>query len=646
MTDTKALKIAFIVILLFAVFAISSFFFSRGTAKADDDGSPAYAYGNSSLEIDVNENKVLHVKENLKVGFLRSVSSITRRIPAKTRSYKNRNGKTVRSGSFLAGISNPSATVKRADAGIEKIAETSFNKNGTDYYLSVGNPDGRFDIWEKGHDERQYEIVLEYDYDLSDDGAGKNAFALTFFDEVNPKWFYYGDDKTNVAKLNVTVNMPKPFDGGLSKVYFGSENATDRSALQYTENSVSFSVPFNDINRNSLRIPLSDGYFDTKVTYYPVYWLFAGFVGVLILACIILTVIYRGRKLVAPVEVMPPVVNPLHYSAYWHGYPQRKDVCTIVLRWAQLGCITIEKDGKRDLILEKLKPLPDESTGAEKRYFNELFRYGDKFYSRETRGFKNRRRKNELRYKVNELVEESEKPTPFVPAVERAKVIVNLLSLFTLAVMFTYFITLSNDWIWIAAVFIYVGFAFIPLIKLSSEFREMRNLKQSDTRLFRGISLLSLTILIPFAFFCYILFTAQYMSQYDYIHATAISIVWVFISFAVLPEFIKKRNEEAQKLYGRMLGFKRFILLADLPRMEMLLKDNPDYFYDVLPYCMVMGLSGKIDREMRYLQVAVPDWAVGFNPAYFAEELFYSVKHAVIVRKKRDKRRNSYLSEE
>ena len=122
---------------------------------------------------------------------------------------------------------------------------------------------------------------------------------------------------------------------------------------------------------------------------------------------------------------------------------------------------------------------------------------------------------------------------------------------------------------------------------------------------------------------------------------TVISLIWALFGFFILPEFIKKRTDGAQKLYGRMLGFKRFIRLADLPRMELLLKDNPDYFYDVLPYCMVMGLSKKIDNQMQYLGVAVPDWADGFNPANFAQELFYSVTHAIIVSRKKNLR-NKY----
>lgn len=632
-TAVKTLLVLFAVVLIILFVSLTG----GGSALADTDG-PSYAYGNSSMVIDVDENKVLHVKENLKVGFLHSVSGLTRRIPAKTASYKNGNGRAVKSGSFLASINNVSASVKRSDAESWETAQTDFGKNGTDYYLSIDNPNGRFDVWEKGHDERQYEIILEYDYSLSEDAAGNNAFAITFFDEVDPLWFYYGGDKQNIARLNVTVNMPKEFDGTLAGVYFGNTDVSENATLSCNGKTVTASVAFKDINGYSLRIPLYDGYFNTHVTYYPFYWWFVGLVGVIIIIELIMTYIYRGRKPVCPVEVTPPVVNPLHYSAYWHGYPLRKDVSTVILRWAQMGCIKITKDGKKDLILTKLKPLPEECTFAEEQYFNELFRFEDKFYSRETRGWANRARKSGIRYKVSALVEESEKPTPFVPQVERTKMFVDILSIMSLAVVFTYFILLCKDWIWLTVLFPFLFSAFVPLVKLFPVSGQFRSLKQTDIALFRGISLISLFILIPFGFLLYILFVTQYMPQYDYIHLTLISIALVFVSFFILPKFIKKRTEEANALYGKMLGFKRFIQLAKLPQMELILQENPNYYYDVLPYCMVMGLSKKLDRQISYLNVAVPDWADGFSPAKFAEEMFYSVRHAIITRRKKDKK--------
>lgn len=634
-----AIKNKFKVILIFILCAFAvllSVTLSGGVrAYADSDDSPAYAYDKgSSVEVEVDEHKVLHVKEVLIVGFARRAKGISRRIPAKLQSYKNNNGKFIERSSFLARLNKISATVDG------ETAETSYEKNGTCYYLRVTNPNGYFTLWDKDSDAK-YKITLEYDYDLSDDEQSANAFVFPFFDEYKPLYFIYGSEQ-EIAKLDVSIKMPKPFDKDAAGIYFGNTDVSESTDLQITDDKITFAVPFKDIGSYNIKIPLTDGYFITEVTYYPYYWIFFGAIMVLIVICLGATFAMRGRKPVCPIETEPPVVNPMHYSAYWHGIPHRKDVSTIILHWARQGYIKIAKDGKKDLILTKLKPLPDDGPGAEKRYFNCLFKHGDEFRSKQTRGFQNAGRKNEIRKKVSDLIQESEKPTPFVPGVDWTRLFLIIICIVIYAVLFAYFMTLSGDWIFMLALSMFLFIGIVPLVKLGPSFRNMESMKQRDPRYYKIMRILCLVAFIPLAFFFWVFVTTQYMGVYDYAHVTLIVIIWTVMCVYVLPLFLKKRTAEAQKLYGRMLGFKKFIQLAKLPEMERILKDNPDYYYDVLPYCMIMGLSKKLDKQMRNLRVAVPEWAEGFEAGYFAEDLFYSVKHAIITRKKKDKTRSAY----
>ena len=125
----------------------------------------------------------------------------------------------------------------------------------------------------------------------------------------------------------------------------------------------------------------------------------------------------------------------------------------------------------------------------------------------------------------------------------------------------------------------------------------------------------------------------MFLPLYDYIYLTYIAIAWAAASVAVLPSFIGKRTEEAQRLYGKMKGFKNFLKLAEVKQMEELISENPDYYLNVLPYCMIMGLSKKLDKKTEFLQA--PEWADGFEAKRFASSLFSSVKHSVITRKGR-----------
>ena len=140
---------------------------------------------------------------------------------------------------------------------------------------------------------------------------------------------------------------------------------------------------------------------------------------------------------------------------------------------------------------------------------------------------------------------------------------------------------------------------------------------------------------IPAGFGIIVYFAAaeMFLPLYDYIYLTYIAIAWAAASVAVLPSFIGKRTEEAQRLYGKMKGFKNFLKLAEVKQMEELISENPDYYLNVLPYCMIMGLSKKLDKKTEFLQA--PEWADGFEAKRFASSLFSSVKHSVITRKGR-----------
>ena len=163
--------------------------------------------------------------------------------------------------------------------------------------------------------------------------------------------------------------------------------------------------------------------------------------------------------------------------------------------------------------------------------------------------------------------------------------------------------------------------------------RESKTINKNNV--YRITSLIVSVTIFPVALMFYFIVSSHYMPVYDYIHLTPISVAWIIICLYVLPRIIAKRTDEAQAMYGRMLGFKKFLKLAQVSEMETMLEENPDYYLDILPYCMIMGLSKKLDKKTEFL--AAPEWADGFDAKNFASSLFYSVKRSVITRKKKVK---------
>ena len=128
MKKSVALKSVFISILLCAALLASAVLFSGLNGEtANAESSISYAFNDSSVEITVDENKILHVKESLQVGFVKSLSQISRSIPSTVYSYKNRGGKAVKGGKFLAEVKNVTAEVDGA------TAQVNIEKNSANY---------------------------------------------------------------------------------------------------------------------------------------------------------------------------------------------------------------------------------------------------------------------------------------------------------------------------------------------------------------------------------------------------------------------------------------------------------------------------------------------------------------------------------
>ena len=64
-------------------------------------------------------------------------------------------------------------------------------------------------------------------------------------------------------------------------------------------------------------------------------------------------------------------------------------------------------------------------------------------------------------------------------------------------------------------------------------------------------------------------------------------------------------------MLGRILGFKEFILVTKKDRLEEMLEQNPELFYDVLPYAQVLGVSAVWEGKFKSIRLQPPSWYEG-----------------------------------
>ncbi len=83
------------------------------------------------------------------------------------------------------------------------------------------------------------------------------------------------------------------------------------------------------------------------------------------------------------------------------------------------------------------------------------------------------------------------------------------------------------------------------------------------------------------------------------------------ICMAVLMLFAKimpKRTPYGNEMLGKLRGFKRFLETAEKPQLEALVNENPEYFYNILPYTYALGVSEVWMSQFETIAMQAPDW--------------------------------------
>lgn len=107
-----------------------------------------------------------------------------------------------------------------------------------------------------------------------------------------------------------------------------------------------------------------------------------------------------------------------------------------------------------------------------------------------------------------------------------------------------------------------------------------------------------------------------YRKYYNYstlYYLTIILMIIIFVTCILFIIFNKKREEDATKYYNKLRGFKDYIVNVEEDKINELVLENPNYFYDILPYAYVLGVSNKWSKKFESIIVEPPTWYSGSN---------------------------------
>ena len=389
--------------------------------------------------------------------------------------------------------------------------------------------------------------------------------------------------------------------------------------MQESDSSIYIHANPQDSHKGyTVQVILPDGYFTAQKTFHWYYIVFAvvAFAAIVVAAVIFIKCAIR-KKPVETVEFYPPEGMPvMRFASIWKMGADSKHVPALILKWAGMGIITVEPEGAAHCILKAVvnpeteykdgmklsqrlvKPAKEcFDTDAEEEYFNTLFSGigGDGFTFSTWHFFANANYKQKKQlYGVSErLVEEGDtKPAVAVKSNSKARTALLFICLIPTVMAVLYQCILNS--------------AFLPLFFLI--FMVVGNIPVLNLDMMKIV----IPILFPIAFYAmpFGMFYSLYgLTAYDYCGLIYIApVVWALGVFVLRWFMPDERTPEVLSDYGKMRGFKNFLLKAELPRIQVLFDDDPFYFAEILPYCYIMGISDKVQKRFASLNIPVPEY--------------------------------------
>lgn len=344
-------------------------------------------------------------------------------------------------------------------------------------------------------------------------------------------------------------------------------------------------------------------------------------IGVVILAAAIVLMVFIGRdKPLAPVvDFYPPRVDgadgrkrymlPVQMGKIIDGNCSDSDVTSLIFYWASEGYIEIEeKDG--ETYFKRLRKI-DEVAPYEKTLFNKIFSYGTpskdgspvvaasalsgKVYSAVAQA------KSELNAQYKGKLYK----TPYTVLAVGFGVICALYGVL-MAMLCTFrvgvgFVNIAGIAVLLPVL---VAFGFGTVLMLNYQKLTVTRRKVFLALLFASSVLLAVGVML--------LVPTHAMSWAEkFVFAACLG------GASAITPFLTKRTTFYTEQLNEIVGFRDFLRDAEKDRLETLLKDDPQYYYNILPYANVLGVSDIWADKFKGLAVEPPTYYRGSNISLF-----------------------------
>lgn len=527
----------------------------------------------------VDKCGVVTVSENFDVKFKEpGLHEVVRYVPYACYQYREIGGEVERDTKYakITNITGSGENGEKLNTYVDEI-------NG---YITIGLKDGA------GFDIETRTFTIGYTYNTGND-------TNKWFDDV-----YFNLVGTNstceIQNVSFTVVLPEAVADGSVQMYRGVAESTDVQNFSVSGNVIEGTTSRLSAGEGiTLRVVYPEGHLDKQSVQINARQIIA---SVLCVVCVALAVVcfvcYRQKNnYPKPVELVPfDGLDPFVADYMANEEISTKTISASIICLANLGYLTIKEQDKKNISFCKTqKDIEGLKNVSLKAVYNALFK-----------GEQEEVKMSNLRLDFAESV----------TAVQSAEKIKQNSTLYDSKKKSGYS-TLKL----VSLIMIFITALVV--------FNIPKNYFGFSTNLFNFVNIFFGTFLVYNAILCF--FERKNLWIYNAVSSTLLlacmitaymrfkiyqidkGCVGLIVLFAlsVLPVFlniVSKYSKNGAILKGRVLGFKNYIKMCEVEQLKMFAKENPNYYFDVLPYAYIFGLSDVWIEKFKAIEVKIPDW--------------------------------------
>jgi len=563
-------------------------------------GRGGFYYKNFQFDAVVHSNNMWEVTETYEVNYLEPRHGIYRTLPFDY--FLDQKVKDV--------FGNQHSKRLEYTCDIDYISlkggDISTDYDGSHAKFRIGDPD----VTVTGLHTYVLKYNVEYPYDRNPD------MDFIFHSVLGP------DFEAEIKHFSFHVTFDKPltdYAKGELKVYSGSfgdrGNALDVKVHQ-TANTLSGEIDnIPSYQGITLYQQLSEGYYEGFTPHSPMPVFICLAITLLIVITLVIKLLFKKQPVVTKhIEFYPPEgMSSAEVGTLQDEAVNDIDIASLIPWFASQGYLTIrecDNDGKIDddtqLEITRVKALPDDAPDYQHTFFNLLFANGlDTVRLKDIA--EQPKEMEKVRKQLNGYFSKS------ADGVDRSLynfdlasfLFAPLIAVTSLAFILSFPGAYFSFWLIVTVVCAWTIPFFIGLVFVDSDHAEKYFSDKSMRVFFFFVRLVGFAIATGILGY-------KIFEQDSFLTPAIFGAVTLtcFVLTELSGRLITPTPYRV-KMIEHLAGLKEFIETAEKPRLESLLADDPQYFYRLLPFALVFGISDRWVAQFKDIMMECPSWYDG-----------------------------------